>query len=42
VSPAGDEVAGSAQTERAWWPWLLTAGVAVGGLVVLVRSLRPR
>ena len=40
-STAGDEAAESEQTERAWWP-LLTAGVALGGLAVLVRSLRPR
>jgi hypothetical protein len=40
-STAADE-AESEQTERAWWPWLLTAGVALGGLAVLVRSLRPR
>ena len=41
-STAVDEAAESEQTERAWWPWLLTAGVALGGLAVLVRSLRPR
>jgi hypothetical protein len=42
ASRDGQEPAESEQTERAWWPWLLTAGVALGGLVVLVRSLRPR
>jgi outer membrane protein assembly factor BamB len=41
-STAGDEAAESEQSERAWWPWLLTAGVVLGGLAVLVRSLRPR
>lgn len=41
-STAGDEAAESEQIERAWWPWLLTAVVALGGLAVLVRSLRPR
>jgi outer membrane protein assembly factor BamB len=41
-STAGDEAAESEQSERAWWPWLLTAGVTLGGLAVLVRSLRPR
>jgi hypothetical protein len=46
-SPAGESRAGeqrpeAEQIERGWWPWGLTAGIALGGLVVLILSLRPR
>jgi hypothetical protein len=38
---AGDELPVE-QTERPWWPWLLTGAVGLGAVAVLVRSLRPR
>jgi hypothetical protein len=41
-SRAGERLPDEEQTERPLWPWLATAGIALGGLVVLVRSLRPR
>jgi hypothetical protein len=41
-SRAGEQPPEAQQIERGWWPWALTAGVALGGLVVLILSLRPR
>jgi hypothetical protein len=41
-SRPGEQLPEAEQTERGWWPWGLTAGIALGGLVVLILSLRPR
>jgi hypothetical protein len=40
-SSAGEDVPDD-QTERPWWPWLLTGMVGLGAVAVLLRSMRPR
>ena len=39
---AGTRQSDQEQTDRPVWPWLLTGGLGLGGLAVLIRSLRPR
>jgi hypothetical protein len=41
-SPTVRVPAQTGETRRSAWPWLLTGGLALGGLAVLLRSLRPR
>ena len=42
LSREGRELPEQEYTDRPAWPWFLTAWVVLGGLVVLVRSLRRR
>ena len=41
-SREGSELPEQENTERPFWPWFLTAWVVLGGLVLLLRSLRRR
>lgn len=41
-SREGRELPEQEHTERPFWPWFLTAWVVLGGLVLLLRSLRRR
>jgi hypothetical protein len=41
--PSGDDRQPSEQpTDRPAWPWLVSAGAVLAGVLVLVRSMRPR